>query len=378
MDLYVVQKGDNIDKIATDYQVETDQLIYTNQLVYPYALAIGQALLIPQDRNTQKRSIITGGYAFPFISPWVLNQTLPYLDDLYVFSYGFDVEGNLIPPQLDDEWMINEAKKRGKKAILTLTPFGKDGFFNNQLITAVVNNQFAQQNMITQLEDVMEQKGYQGLDIDFEYILAKDRDSFTLFVANLTDQLNELGYRVSVALAPKTSGEQSGLLYEGKDYQALGEAANQVLLMTYEWGYTYSAPMAVAPLNKVREVVEYAITEIPASKIIMGIPNYGYDWPLPYKKGVTRAQTVGNVEAVRIAIDNDAEIKYDETAQSPYFKYYKEGIQHEVWFEDVRSIQQKLNLVAEYSLRGIGYWQIMQLFRANWILLEDQFAIESD
>ena len=376
MNIYVVQKGDNIDKIASEYHVKTDQLIYTNQLVYPYALAIGQALLIPEEIETKNISILTGGYAYPFISPWVLDQTLPYIADLYVFSYGFDTEGNLIPPQLDDEWMIREAKKKGKHAILTLTPFGRDGLFNNHLISSVVNDQEAEQNLISQLEDVVERKGYHGIDVDFEYILADDRDSFTLFVANLTDQLNEYGIRVSVALAPKTSADQPGLLYEGKDYHALGEAANQVLLMTYERGYTYSEPMAVAPINKVRQVVDYAITEIPATKIVMGIPNYGYDWPLPYRKGVTKAQTIGNVEAVRIAIENDAEIKYDETAQSPYFKYYKDGVQHEVWFEDVRSIQQKLNLVSEYSLKGVGYWQIMQLFRANWVLLEDQFRIE--
>ncbi len=86
--------------------------------------------------------------------------------------------------------------------------------------------------------------------------------------------------------------------------------------MTYEWGYMYGPPMAVAPLNKVREVVEYAVTEIPREKIMMGIPNYGYDWELPYKRGETRAELIGNVEAVRIASENGAEIQYDEKVQS--------------------------------------------------------------
>lgn len=87
-----------------------------------------------------------------------------------------------------------------------------------------------------------------------------------------------------------------------KIMQGIGAAANSVLLMTYEWGFTYSIPMAVAPVNKVRQVIEYAITEIPSAKIDMGIPNYGYDWPLPYEKGVTRARTIGNIEAVNIAV----------------------------------------------------------------------------
>ena len=133
--------------------------------------------------------------------------------------------------------------------------------------------------------------------------------------------------------------------------------------------------MAVAPLNRVREVAEYALTRIPAEKIDLGIPNYGYDWPLPYERGVTRAKTIGNIEAVQLAIENDAEIFFDEIARTPYFNYTRSGIRHEVWFEDVRSLREKFRIIKDYGLRGAGYWQIMQLFRANWTLLADTFYI---
>ena len=129
--------------------------------------------------------------------------------------------------------------------------------------------------------------------------------------------------------------------------------------------------MAVAPLNKVREVLDYAVTEIPREKIIMGVPNYGYDWKLPFERGVTRAELIGNVEAVRIAVENHAQIQYDETAQSPYFTYWQQGMEHEVWFEDVRSIQAKINLAKEYGFRGFGYWNLMRPFRANWLLVNE-------
>ena len=145
--------------------------------------------------------------------------------------------------------------------------------------------------------------------------------------------------------------------------------------MTYEWGYTYGPPMAVAPIHQVRRVVEYALTQIPAEKIDLGIPNYGYDWPLPYVRGVTKAATVNNIQAVRIAIAYGVAIQFDELSQSPFFTYNTEGTEHEVWFEDVRSLQAKFNLIKEYSLRGCGYWQIMQWFRANWLLLRDNFYI---
>jgi len=178
-------------------------------------------------------------------------------------------------------------------------------------------------------------------------------------------------------LAPKTSADQPGLLYEGKDYRALGQVADHVLLMTYEWGYTFGPPMAVAPINQVRRVVEYALTEIPREKIDLGIPNYGYNWALPYERGVTQAQTIGNVQAVRIAVERGAAIQFDELAQSPYFRYrdVATGVEHEVWFEDVRSLQAKFDLIKEFQLRGCGYWQIMQWFRANWLLLQENFYI---
>ena len=377
MSIYVVQPGDNVDGISFEYGVLPSVVTEDNQLVYPYTLAVGQALFI-RDGMTggTGREIRSNGYAYPFISPWVLEQTLPYLTELSVFSYGFTAAGELIPPLLDDQWMINTAFRFRTRPILTLTPLGPDGKFDNGLISILVWNEERRLNLINNILSIMAEKGYQGLDIDFEYIVAGDRDRFTEFVRICAEAMHRKGYTLSVALAPKTSAGQRGLLYEGKDYRAIGAAADHVLLMTYEWGYTYGPPMAVAPVNKVRQVVEYAVTEIPREKIGLGIPNYGYDWPLPFVQGETAARTIGNIEAVRTAVSYGVPIQFDPVAQAPYF-YYRDGqgVRHEVWFEDVRSLQAKFDLVDDFSLRGPGYWQIMQLFRANWLLLEERFQI---
>ena len=376
MIIYTVQPGDTVDAIAASYGVSADSIIYINQLIPPYALGIGQSLLLNNGpADSQRFGLVSFGYAYPYISPWVLEQTLPFLTDLYVFSYGFTEQGNLVPPTLDDTWMLEAATLNGVRPILTLTPLGRDGKFNNSLITSVVQNPDNQETLINELLDVMTNKGYEGVDVDFEYILATDRDAFTDFVRTLAEALHPYGYTVSVALAPKTSADQVGLLYQGKDYPALGAVADSVLLMTYEWGFKYGPNMAVAPLNMVRRVVEYAVTEIPVEKINLGIPNYGYDWPLPFVRGSTVATTIGNVEAVQIAVQNGASIQFDPIAQSPYFNYEEDGILHEVWFEDVRSIQAKFDLVKEFGLRGVGYWQLMRWWRANWLLLEDNFFI---
>ena len=97
MDIYVVKQGDSLDVISAAYGTTPEELSYINQIPFPYQLAVGQALLVPAavTRNTG-RSAVANGYAYPFISPWVLRQTLPYLSALLVFSYGFTVEGELL------------------------------------------------------------------------------------------------------------------------------------------------------------------------------------------------------------------------------------------------------------------------------------------
>ena len=376
MVIYVVKEGDNVDAIAAAAGIPVETLIRDNQIDYPYRLAVGQSLYI---RGTvpwpYKTTLTSTGYAYPFIESKVLGETLPYLTDINVFSYGFTEEGNLIYPASDDAWMIEASRKMGVRPVMVLTPIGADGRFNNNLVSALVRNPAVQQKLIWEIGRTMQERQFGGLDIDFEYVLAEDRENYAAFVRLTTQVMNLFGYPVSVALAPKTSADQRGLLYEGIDYRLLGEAANHVMLMSYEWGYSQGPPMALAPLNMVRRVVEYAVSEIPAEKILLGIPNYGYDWPLPYERGTTRARTINNKEAVQLAIDFGVEIRFDETAQSPYFRYWQYGIQHEVWFEDIRSIKGKFDLIQEFGLLGSGYWQLMNFFKANWLMMDEMFWI---
>ena len=375
MQIYTVQPGDSLYSISAAYQLSADTIAYVNQLIPPYELAVGQSLLLTEESPAAAQYFLsTAGYAYPFISPWVLEQSLPYLQELPVFSYGFTGNGELLPPALDDSWMITVAVSAGVTPILTLTPFGPDGNFNNALIHSMVQSETAKNNLISQLLQIVPEKGFGGVNVDFEYILKEDRDAFTAFVSELTAAMNRQGGQVSVALAPKVSATQTGVLFDGKDFQALGAAANHALLMTYEWGYRYGPPMAVAPLDQVRRVVTYATGVIPPGKLSLGLANYGYDWPLPYQKGITSAVTIGNVEAVQIAVQNGVPIEYDPVARSPYFYYTKDGTEHVVWFEDVRSWSEKLALTRDSGMEGVGIWQIMRLFRAGLILINSSYG----
>ena len=218
----------------------------------------------------------------------------------------------------------------------------------------------------------MQEKGFAGVDVDFEYLGRALAASYAAFLRELADAVHAAGGYLMAALAPKTSDDQPGVLYEGHDYAAIGQAADKILLMTYEWGFTYGPPM-----NAVERVVQYAVSRIEAGKLLLGFPNYAYDWTLPYEAGLTRAVTLGNEAAAQLAFDTGSEIFFNEQAQTPWFSYTgMDGAVHEVWFEDVRSSFAKFGLVRQYGLGGLGYWNFMRPFAANFSLLNAQFRLE--
>ena len=371
---HTVSPGETPALVAGLYGISLRQLYRNNpeleggSLLYP-----GQTLVITY-REMPRDILSVNGYAYPYINPTLLRSVVPYLTYLTPFTYGITQEGGLV--KLEDEGLISAAAAGGAAALMHLSTLTEEGGFSNELARLVLNDPAVQDRLVERLVETILEKGYAGVDVDFEYLPPEDAADYAAFLRRLTNVLNPLGRTVSAALAPKISRDQPGLLYEGHDYRAIGAAVNEVLLMTYEWGYTYGPPMAVAPLPNVRQVVEYALTEIPAEKMWLGVPLYGYDWTLPFVQGESRAVSLSSQQAVALAVRYGAEILYDETAQSPWFRYTDgDGAVHEVWFEDARSIRAKLALIPRYGLLGVGYWNLMRPFPQNWRVLSALFHI---
>ncbi len=368
-----VRRGDNVYSVAREYNISPSKLVRNNpSLIYNPFLSEGEDITISFENQTNNELNVYG-FIYPYISSELLAVQSVYSSSTALFSYGFNTNGTIIP--VDNTDSIEIVNQYGSIPIMVLSSITENGMFEIEKTSVLFNDPSIQNILINNMIYEMNDKGFRGVDIDFEFINPQDRDAFSEFVKNVTEQMNAKGFTVNVDLAPKTSAEQQGTLYEGHDYRALGAAANTVMLMTYEWGYTYSPPMAVAPVNKVRAVVEYAITEIDNNKIYMGIPNYGYDWTLPYEKGISKAKVIGNEEAIRIAQRYSSVINFDDTAQTPYFTYVDSGIEHQVWFEDVRSIIAKYNLIDEFSLMGSGYWNLMRPFMQNWSYVNSTYNI---
>ena len=281
MVIHVVQPGDSLYRIAREHQVPLPLLIAQNELREPYRLTPGQTVVVPQPTQThtvRQGETLTGiaarynttvlallqnnpqlggsdriragqllvisygpklgtfavnGYAYPSIDQQVLRKTLPYLTYLSVFSYGFDSLGRLLPQNA--EAITRIARQYGVRPLLVLTTLGEDGQFSSTRAQQLLRDATARSALIENLAQTLAAQGFAGVDIDFEYIPAEDAAAYADFVRAVRARLEPMGYTVMVALAPKTSAGQPGLLYEAHDYAALGAAADDVLLMTYEW-----------------------------------------------------------------------------------------------------------------------------------------------
>ena len=312
---------------------------------------------------------------YPYIDPALLNAQLPYVTYLTPFTYGITSSGGLLP--LEDDALLAAARQHWTRPVMHLSTLTESGQFDTQRAQQVLTDEAVQDRLVEELFQTILRRGYAGLDVDFEYLPGDLASAYADFLSRLRRLLHPQGLFLWAALAPKTSARQRGLLYEGHDYAGISAAADAVLLMTYEWGYTYGPPMAVAPLPNVRAVLDYAVTEMPPEKILLGVPNYGYDWPLPFVQGVTRAQSISNQRAIELAVEHRIAIQYDETAQSPFFHYTDaNGTVHEVWFEDARSMDAKLRLIAEYGFLGAGFWNLMRPFSQTWLVLDSLYDIQ--
>ena len=370
---YMVNRGDSLGDIAVKFDTTVEELLRFNPTITdPNNIFVGTNINLPYISPTGK-SIDVNGYALPSISDEVLRKTLPYLTYVSIFSYIVTNEGGLVG--VDDERIIDIAKQFGVAPLMVITNFDESGGFSSEVANSIFVSTEKQDILINNILQVMGQKGYYGLNIDFEYVFPQDRELYNQFLEKITNVMRENGYIVTTAIAPKISDNQQGLLYEAHDYSAHGEIVDKVIIMTYEWGYTYGPPLAVAPIGPVRNVLEYAVTRIPSEKILMGMPNYGYDWKLPFVQGETVAQTLTLNGAIDLARNVYAEIVNDKDSLSATFDYEQDGFSHVVWFDDALSIANRLQLVDELNLGGVSYWTINSFFQPNWNILNYLFSI---
>ena len=369
---HVVEKGDSLYSIALKHDTSVENLLSLNpKLKPPYTIYPNDYIIVPE--VALKPSINTNGYCYPNISDETLDKTLPYLTYISIFSYNLLPDGNL--KGIDDERIIRRALEQNVAPFMVVTNIGEKGGFDSDLVKTFLQSADATEAFIDGIPAYLKERGYMGLNIDFEYVYAENREDYNAFIKALSERLSSEGLMLSTALAPKVSAEQKGIVYEGHDYEFLGQWCDWIALMTYEWGYVAGPPLAVAPKAEVEKVLRYTTSVISPDKILLGMPNYGYDWTLPFQRG-TRAKTLNLNEAINLARTTGSVVEYNTSSNAPFFTYKdSSGRDHIVWFDDARSIMARLNLVNEYNLLGVSFWTINNFFAPTFYLLDAMFNI---
>ncbi len=378
---YTVRPGDTLYTIAGRHDIPLSLIAKVNRITDPSRIYPGQNLVIPQPVPLVSPVEIETLAYFHLLNMTALERALPglspYITFGALFNYNVNIEGNITVPA-NTTRAINLLNSSNIRPLMVITNWGTTGTFDSDVARAIIGTAEIKARTIANIQTIMEQYGFAGVNVDFENMYPEDRQLFTAFIRDLVAALKPRGYLVSLAMAPKYADFPNSPWVGAFDYGALGQVADFIHLMTYEWGWVGGPPMAVAPINQVRPVLAYATSLIPPEKILQGIPLYGYNWPLPYPSG-RLATPINLVDVYSLAYRNNANINYDQVAQSPWFQYTDEnGVQHEVWFEDLRSLQAKYDILKEFNLRGAGFWSNVNYpfgTPAGWALLGQNFTV---
>lgn len=372
---YWVQPGDSLWSISQRFGISYQELANINRIPLNRPLQIGMRLYIPPLPKLTKEF---NAYVEPFGETVSQNledsarNAAPYLTYLSPFSFRVQRDGTLVDPPLNEFPAI--ARENNNVLVMVVTNL-EEGGFSDELGQIILNNQEVQTNLLNNIVTTAQRLGFRDIHFDFEFLRPADREAYNTFLRRAKERFSQQGWLLSTALAPKTRADQPGLWYEAHDYRAHGEIVDFVVIMTYEWGYSGGPPMAVSPIGPVRQVLEYAITEIPPEKIMMGQNLYGYDWTLPFQQGDT-ARAVSPQQAIDLARRYNVPIQFDWETMAPTFEYTDEqDRRHRVWFEDARSIQAKFDLMKELNLRGMSYWKLGLSFPQNWLLITENFVV---
>lgn len=277
------------------------------------------------------------------------------LDWIFYVSYNLvDSDGNI--QGHDGPSTFRWAAGSGKPLVAVIA--AHDRSIND----AFLRNTGARARFTAAVKDLV-RRGYSGVHLDFEYVPAVHRETFTQFVQTLAAELRSEGLHVSIALPAKTSDDPSNDWSGAFDYEALGKAVDYVMIMTYDQHWRGGEPGPVGSIAWMRSVLKYATSLIPPNKVLVGIPAYGYDWPVA--GGVGRS--IKSRDAVKLAADHGIAWEYDPATAEASFTYVDaDGQRRVVYFTPPEGIAAKTGLVAEFGLGGFAMWRLGQEMDDYW------------
>jgi peptidoglycan-N-acetylglucosamine deacetylase len=216
---------------------------------------------------------------------------------------------------------------------------------------AMLANPAARQHLATQIEEFADAEREPGIVVDFESLPESSMDDFQHFIHDLGAGLHAKNLKLMVAL-PAADWSY--------DYKYFASQADAIILMNYDLHWATSPPGPIAPQDWFVQTIDNILKIVPADKIVMGIANYGYDWPAKTRRVPHPvAQAVTFQQAIVTAAESEAYIDFDTASLNPHYSYEDDNNQvHNVWMLDGITAYNQLRAAERAGVRGTALWRL--------------------
>ncbi|MEH7505697.1 LysM peptidoglycan-binding domain-containing protein [Neobacillus drentensis] len=358
---YRIKAGDHIWNLAQQFKIAPLAILAANPGINPNQLMIGQTINVP---SLIKLEMATLGFLMPsseVANLATLNSLAGQLTYVAVVAYSFTEEGYAFN-QVEDAALVARSNQLNIVPLLMIRNLaGTD--FSAELAGRVLENPTYRGNLVASIVNLSTERGFGGVSIDFEFIPPARRNDFILFLTALKNGLGQLLLHVNVHA--KTADIPTNRIIGAYDYAGISNVADLVAVMTMDYGYPGGPPDPISPIPWLEQVIQYSLTQINPRKLQIAIALYGYDKVVGTNK--TRALSITAAQNQAIALGGP--IEFDNTAKSPWYRYWHGTEEHVVWFEDIRSLIEKYKLIDIYQIVGTTFWQISLPAPQNWAYL---------
>lgn len=300
----------------------------------------------------------------PLVSIWAtyagaleqatLQANAGVIDEVNFVWYTLKADGQIIGA-VQSAQALRVAREVGLRVVPSIANAG----FSREVVLEVIGDPAARTRHVKELVRLVEENDFDGLDIDYENLLAEDREPFSLFIEELAAALHTNGRILSIAVHAKTDDAGSWGGPAAQDWARLGAAVDEFKIMTYDYHWATSEAGPIAPLDWVDEVLTYAATVVPPEKTWVGVHFYGYDWV------GSAAESLEWQQVAKRAEQQEATIRRDQPGEAWFT--YDDG-RHMVYFTDAQALAERLEFV--YSrhphLAGIAIWRLGGEDPSNW------------
>lgn len=227
--------------------------------------------------------------------------------------------------------------------------------FNPEITHSVLQNKMARSYVIEQMLAYAEQYQLDGYNLDFENIEDNDRDLLTDFVKEITVALKKQKLIVSMDITVPSGEPYWSNCYDRK---ALGETLDYVMLMAYDEHHPHSQNIgSTASINWVKKGLEGTLKNIPAEKLVLGLPLYMRIWQQDKETGKVTGKTLSMPQAEKLISEKNIHPQWLDNQGQYYLEYSEGNVTYKVWQENKRSLQLKVSLVKKYNLAGVACWR---------------------